>query len=186
MSRFDDLERTNPLRITGTVGVEPLPNAAAWLHDQSLPAAVNEANAVSATMAYYVEDGTYGKRWYFGNVTHWNPYRGLGSMSKSFMYDVDDALKERGHTYMHDWWDNSTDPDECGPVLRAGDEVTFIPKRKEQLMLNDQGEILVETKSNSLYTHSVLPPANFEGMAFRVALDMRNTEYATRSRVPKL
>ena len=176
MHRTDEQELTNPDRVSGTVFMVPPP-----LPEGAIPDSPNEA------VTYFVEDNLFGKRWYFWNIMTHNPYRGLGSMSKSYVYDAEDALKQSGNTCLYNWWDNNTDPNRCGPVLRAGDDVTFVPKRTDALMHNDQGEIFVETiDSHRTLTSGALVPAGAEGMAVGVALNARNPDYLTRNNVPKL
>ena len=188
MSGTDQAELTNPNRVAGTVVMVPPPLPEGAIPDppnDQAEALISPAHLEAAT--YYVEDNLFGKRWLFWNILTHNPYRGLGSMSKSYVYDAEDALKQSGNTCLYNWWDNNTDPNRCGPVLRAGDDVTFVPKRTDALMHNDQGEILVETiDSHRTLTSGALVPAGAEGMAVGVALNARNPDYLTRVRAPKL
>ena len=172
----DERERNNPDRMSGTVGMQP----------HSFRSLVEE-DVLPILGTYYVEDYVFGKRWYFWNIMTHNPFRGIGSDEKSYVYDLDDVTKQHGHTCLYEWWDNTTLEGQCGPVLRVGDEVTFVPKRTEALMRDAQGEILVETISSTRGTvpgHAEVP-FFAAGMAVRVALDAKNPAYRKRD-APKL
>ena len=84
----DEQERNNPDRVSGTVEITP---PSYPLGDDVLP--------ILGT--YYVKDHEFGKHWCFWNIAIHKPYRGAGSLCKSYVYDLDDVTKQRGRTCLY-------------------------------------------------------------------------------------
>ena len=151
----DEEERNDPARVTGTVEC------------------VNDIGDSAL-----VRDDRDGKLYWFDNTIAKNPFRGLGSQERSYVIGVDDPEKKKPYMMLMNTDSNACN-DECvGSVFANGHKVTFVPKRAEELMRDEEGFVLLYTQGANDQEPQVgqIPVGSDRtntGVACDVALDSR-------------
>lgn len=155
----DEEERNDPARVTGTV------ECVSGIGDSA-----------------FVRDDRDGKFYWFDNAIAKNPFRGIGSQERTYVIGVDDPEKKKPFMMLMNTDSNACN-DECvGSVFAHGHKVTFVPKRAEELMRDEQGFILLYAQGANDQKPRVFPlpvgtpPSNSwlnHGLACDVALDSR-------------
>ena len=162
----DEEERNDPARVTGTV--------LAW----------------SDSSSAVVVDDRDGKNYWFENTIAKNPFRGLGSQERSYVIGVDDPEKKTPFMMLMNTDDNACNDACVGSVFETNHRVTFVPKRAEELMRNEDGLVVLYTQGANDQEARVgqIPVGSFRmntGVACDVALDSRTPQEHKRT-VPVL
>lgn len=127
-----------------------------------------------ARHAYYIKDDKNNHLYYFCNIIHHNPFRGLGSTEWCYLLGVDDPEKKKPYMMLMNMPSNAFNFD--GPVLEEGQKVTFVPKRPEELVCNEMGDIVlyIIKEGPNCHAHTTLKRESMEaGVACDIALDAR-------------
>lgn len=111
---------------------------------------------------WYIVDESTEKQYFFFNEISKNHYRGLGSQETWKVVSADD---EAEFFFIDGVQQNTTADAWVGPHFAPGTSVSFLPKGRDQLKLNDNGEILLKIYSNySRNTSFAIGPGD-EGVA---------------------
>ena len=189
--KSDAEERADPERVTGTVVVERVPcephyaddNNPFRAHDDNMP-----AQQITTNDTHYIKDDRNDKLYYFCNTIHKNPFRGLGSQQRCYLLGVDDAEKKKPYMMLMNMDSNACNDTWLGPVLEEGHKVTFIPKRPEELVCDEMGDIVLYTQEANCKPPApttLLRESVKAGVACDIALDARVEQHA-KSYAPQL
>ena len=173
----DAEERADPERVTGTVVVERVP-CEPHMPDDDNPYRMHDINAraqqVTTYDTHYIKDDRDDKLYYFCNIIYKNPFRGLGSQERCYLVGVDDAEKKKPYMMLMNMDSNACNATWLGPVLAEGQKVTFIPKRPEELVCDEMGDIVLYTQGANCKppeATTLLRESMKAGVACDIALD---------------
>lgn len=182
--KSDEEEYSDPNRVTGTVVIERVP-CEPHMPDDDNSVQVDHANAsaqqVTTHDAHYIKDDRDDKLYYFRNTVHKNPRPGLGSQQRSYLLGVDDAEKKKPYMMLMNVDANACDEAWLGPVLEEGQKVTFVPKRREELVCDEMGDIVLYTQEasyNPPVPTTLMRESTKAGVACDIALDPRVEQQA--------
>lgn len=182
--KSDAEERADPDRVTGTVVVERVP-CEPHMPDDDNPFREHDVDApaqqVTTHDTYYIKDDRDDKLYCFCNTIHKNPFRGLGSQQRCYLLGVDDAEKKKPYMMLMNMDSNACNDAWLGTVLEEGQKVTFVPKRHEELVCDETGDIVLYTQEASCkppVLTTLVRESVKAGVACDIALDARVKQQA--------